>query len=409
MRTIASFYIAFMLPFMLHAQEFGFSISDDKEKAEIPFSLHSNLVVIPLVLNNRLPLKFILDTGVRNAILTEKVYSDILGIPYAKRYTIRGVGGVKLVEAYVTMEVSLSLPGVEGQGQTMLVLEEDYIELRNFMGTDVHGMLGYELFNRFVVSINYQKKQLTLINRETFKPKRNYQQIPITIEDTKPYISLPVVFDDGSVFQSKLLVDTGASHGLLLDPESDENIKIPEATIDANIGRGLGGDIEGQIGRIKSLQIDRHLLSDVVVSYPYPDSYLDSLTSSNVFRHGSIGGEILSRFNVVFDYQNEKMYIKKNASFRKPFFYNLSGITLKAKGSQLNVFEVSEVRPSSYAAKSGLQTGDIIYSVNGVLARHLELRTINGFFNSKPKKKIRLVVVRDGEIKKFMFRLENAI
>src|SRR5689334_22537734 len=175
------------------AQVLGFSLANGKKKVQIPVEIYNNLVVVPVFLNGALPLKFILDTGVRTAILTQKAFTDILNLPYSRKYTISGPGGVKLVDAYVTNNVSLELPGVTGRGHALLVLEEDYLELRNYLGTDVHGILGYELFSRFIIEVDYEKKMLTLMSPDRFKVRRKFKSIPIRIEDTKPYITTPVV------------------------------------------------------------------------------------------------------------------------------------------------------------------------------------------------------------------------
>src|SRR5688500_17163192 len=88
-------------------QTLGFALSDGKTKVQIPIEVTNNLVVVPVVINNALPLKFILDTGVRTAILTQKAFTDILNLSYSRKYTISGPGGVKLVDAYVTNNVTL--------------------------------------------------------------------------------------------------------------------------------------------------------------------------------------------------------------------------------------------------------------------------------------------------------------
>src|SRR5690606_12607009 len=209
------------------AQPLGFSLANGKKKVEIPIEVYNNLVVVPVVLNGTLPLKFILDTGVRTAILTQKSFSDILNLAYTRKYSITGPGGEKMVDAYVTNNVSLTLPGVQGRGHALLVLEEDYLELRNYLGTDVHGILGYELFSRFIVEVDYERKLLTLTLPSAFKKRRRFQTIPIRIQDTKPYMTTSVVLDDGTQLTAKLLVDSGASHGLMLEPTSDRRIHVP--------------------------------------------------------------------------------------------------------------------------------------------------------------------------------------
>jgi len=392
-----------------NGQALGFAIADGKRKVDIPIQIQNNLIVVPVILNDVLPLKFIVDTGVRTAILTQKAYSDILQLPYSRKYTVSGPGGEKLIDAYVTNNVSIALPGVTGKGHALLVLEEDYLELRNYLGTDVHGILGYELFSRFIVKIDYNKKIMTLILPEKFQARKKFQEIPMLVEDTKPFILTSINLSASNSMTAKLLMDTGASHGLMLEPSSDERIVVPLNTVSTVIGRGLGGVITGKTGRIESFKLGEYSLDHVLVNFPDPNSYMDTLKSTLTFRHGSIGGEILSRFTVIFNFPQGKVYFKKNSSFNKKFYLNLSGIDLKAKGSGLNVFEISEVRVQSPADKIGVLQGDILISVNGVLTKNLHLNEINAMLNIKPGKKVSLVIERNKIRYTLTFKLEDQI
>lgn len=403
------FSLFFLAATNLQGQQLGFSINDGKKRVQIPIEVYNNLVVVPVVLNDALPLKFILDTGVRTSILTQKTFSDILNLPYSRKYTISGPGGDKLVDAYVTNNVSLDLPGISGRGHAMLVLAEDYLELRNYLGTDVHGILGYELFSRFIIEIDYQKKLLTLMTPDRFHKRRKFQTLPMVIEDTKPYIVLPLILHDGTSIEAKLLMDSGASHGLMLETTSDPRIKVPEHTVSSLLGRGLGGEIHGKVGRIKSLTIGTNTLENVVANFPDPNSYIDSIKVGNIFRNGAIGGEIMSRFTIIFNFPKERVYMKKNSAFKNTFYYNLSGITVKAKGSALNIFEVTEVRDKSASQRGGILPGDEILSVNGIAAKNLDLNSVNGFFNSKPGRRIKLEISRKGEKLKKEFLLQDQI
>ena len=390
-------------------QGLGFVIADGRKRVEIPIQIENNLIVVPLVLNDVLPLKFIVDTGVRTAILTQKAFSDILDLPYSRKYSVSGPGGVKIIDAYVANNVSLSLPGVTGRGHALLVLEEDYLELRNFLGTDVHGILGYELFSRFIVKIDYNRKIMTLILPEKFRPGKKYEELPMLIEDTKPFILTSLNLTPTSSMTAKLLMDTGASHGLMLEPLSDEKILVPPNTVSTVIGRGLGGVITGKTGRIESLKLGNYTLDNVLANFPDPNSYMDTLKSSLTFRHGTIGGEILSRFTVIFNFPQGKLYLKKNSEFKKKFYMNLSGLDVKAKGSNLDIFEVSEVRKFSPADKIGIKKGDIIHAVNGIPTKSLHLNHINALLNSKPGKKVSIVFEREAIRYKLDFVLESQI
>lgn len=387
----------------------GFVIEGGKKKVQIPFELHNNLIVVPMVLNGMLPLKFIVDTGVQTAIITEKAFTDILNLPYSRKYSISGPGGRKVVNAYITHNVSLELPGIRGEGHALLVLEQDYLELRNYLGTDVHGVLGYELFSRFVVEVDYAKKVLTVSSPPQYKRKRKFEMLKISVEDTKPFIYVPIVLSDGTSLKAKLLMDSGASHGLLLEPSSSSLIRVPDQAVSSIIGRGIGGEIMGKVGRIKSLSLGSERLDDVIANFPDADSYMDSLKLGSTYRNGTIGGEVLSRFTVVFNFSKEEIFLKKNSSFKKPFYYNLSGITIRAKGAKLNVFEIIEVRNHSAAQKADILAGDLIHSVNGVLAAEMDLNTLLGYFNTRPGKKIKVFINRNGIILKRQFTLESQI
>ena len=393
----------------LCGQPLGFSLPEGKKKVQIPIEIYSNLIVVSVVLNHQLPLKFILDTGVRTTILTQKTFTDILNLQYSRKYTISGVGGVNLIEAYITNNVSLTLPGIESNGHAMLVLAEDYLQLRNYLGTDVHGILGYELFSRFIVDVDYERKILTLTVPSNIKKYKKFKSIPIKIEDTKPYLITTITLEDGTKLSAKLLVDTGASHGLMLDPLSDERIHVPEQTISSLIGRGLGGEIFGKIGRIKNMQLGTYTLNNVVTNFPDPNSYYDSLKVGKIFRNGSIGGEVMNRFHIVFNFPEEKIYFKKNSSFKKDFHHNLSGLTIKAKGAQLNIFEITEVRDRSAAQLANLAVGDIIESVNGLGLKSLTLNLVNGMLNDKPGKKVKMEVTRKGNLIKAVLVLADQI
>jgi hypothetical protein len=320
-KLLSLIFIAFS-PLILQAQQvLGFALQEGRNKVRIPIEINNNLVVIPVVINGQLPLKFILDTGVRTAILTEKVFSDILNLTYTRKYTVGGPGGQKFVQAYVTNNVSLDLPpGVHGEGHALLVLEEDYLELRNYLGADVQGILGYELFSRFIVTIDYEKKELILSRPEKFRPRKNMQKLKISVEDTKPYIVTRINMTDSSSVSVKLLIDSGASHGLILEPDSNDTLRVPQAHVNSIIGRGLGGVITGKIGRIGAVDLGKYDVRNVIANFPDPNSYMDTLkTSRSVRRNGAIGGEILSRFRVTFDFPREYLYLKKNSQFKKKF------------------------------------------------------------------------------------------
>ena len=388
-------------------QTIGFDIMNGKDKISIPFESYNNLIVVPVVLNHRMPLRFVLDTGVRTSILTDRTFTDILNISYSRKIPLVGADGDKQIIAYAANGISLKLPGVVGQGQALLVLEEDYLQLKNYLGTEVHGILGYELFSRFIVEIDYEGNTITLHEPYSFKPRNKQRSLPLEILDTKPYIHTNLKLNNGATVAAKLMLDTGASHSLLLDLDSHKELALPENVLRANLGRGLGGDIDGHLGRIHSLEFGKYEFEEVISSWPDEGSFTDVLRKTG--RQGTIGGGILTRFTVTIDYFNGNLYYKRNRNFRNSFEYNMSGITVKALGPKLNHYVISEIRKDSPAAKVDLQVGDEIIAINSHKTNFFSLGQVNNYFRTKEGNKVRLDVLRDDKKLTRKFRLERVI
>lgn len=402
------FITGFLHPGLLSAQAYGYKLMYDKKKVHIPFEIYNNLVVVPVKLNGVVPLNFVVDTGMRSTMITEKLITDILRLPYSRKISLNGPGDYIVLEAYVINSVDIVMDGAIGSDLSILVLDKDYLNLRNHLGTEVHGMLGYDLFNRFIVGLDYNRKLMTLYEPEFFKPPRRYAEIPLSIEDTKPYIFAKIQLNDTSMVYVKLMVDSGASHALMLNPDSHEKINIPEKNFDSQIGVGLGGPIQGKISVIDDVEFDKFKFSNVVTSFPNPESYPDTI--GLVYRNGTIGGELLSRFKVIFDYFNKKIYLKKNpSSYHKDFGYNMSGLTVIADGEDLDIYRITRVKEGSPADEADIRINDIIESVNGIDNEKLELSDLYKIFNYKAGKKVRMSIKRDGAILLKTFKLEDIL
>ncbi|MFC2125322.1 aspartyl protease family protein [Bacteroidota bacterium] len=399
--------LCFTVSLQVSGQKIGYYIDKNKKKVYVPFKLYNNLVVVPVILNNRLPLNFVVDTGVRSSIITDRVITDMLDLPYNRKITINGPGDYTLLEAYVVTQVELAMEGVHGFGQAVLVLEKDYLQLRNYLGTEVHGIIGWDIFNRFVVEFDYVNEVMILHEPKSYKPRNRYSSFPIIIEDTKPYLITKIQVNDSTTLPAKLMIDTGASHAIMLNRRGETEILMPDHSIHADLGRGLGGKITGQIGRISQIEIGDFIFNDLIASFPDPESYPDTISFAN--RNGTLGGEILTRFSVIFDYHKKTIYLKKSSGFKKSFEFNMSGLTVSAKGDGLNTFSVELVRENSPADKVDIREGDVITSINGYQNEDVTLNQIYQLFNSKEGKSIRLGITRKGKNMKKRFDLERIL
>ncbi|WP_420576459.1 PDZ domain-containing protein [Ekhidna sp.] len=388
-------------------KEFGFKMPERTKKIEIPFEQHNNLIIIPVTLNRFLTLKFILDTGVENAILTEKLYADIMDVNYIREITIDGPGLIDSVEAYIANQITFGLPGgVIGHNMNMLVLKEDYLKLSENIGDDVHGIIGYDIFSRFVVDIDYDDNIITLHDPKRYKKSKRSVEVPIEIRGSKPFVNA-TIRQDSQKTKLEIMIDTGASHAALIDYNYLDGIEPPEKTIETRLGRGIAGDIPGHIGRMDSVKIDCFDFSEMLVSAPYDGAYNKIIKRGA--RVGTFGGELLTRFNVTFDYQNSKLYLRKGDDFKSPFEYDMSGLSLNAVGKNLDTLKVVHVDKGSPAFNADIKKGDTIHSINGKSLRYHSLSDIYNLLQSRDGRKIRVKLYRDGGREKVKFRLKRII
>jgi len=372
------------------SQHLGFYVENKGRKARVPFELYNNLIVVQAILNNEYPVNLILDTGVRPTILLDKQFADSVGLEYQRRIDLFGVGDAAPVEASVVIGASLSMNNVQSTNLSILVLENDLLQLERHLGVRVDGILGYDLFSRFVVKINYQKKLIDFYEPSEFVRPPKFRQLDIEIIDSKPMIVMDIMQRNGVPLKANLLVDTGASHALILDPLSEKKIQIPDKHIYANLGRSISGELKGILGRVDYIKFGKYELDDVIVSYIEEASEEDK-------RNGSIGGELLSKFSVIFDYYHHKMYLESNYSFRVPFEYNMSGLEFIAEGLELDNYFIHSIRQGSPSYNIGLFPGDQLVAINNIGEEKLSLAKIYTELSRKEGKEISLTV-RRGDI-----------
>lgn len=91
---------------------------------------------------------------------------------------------------------------------------------------------------------------------------------------------------------------------------------------------------------------------------------------------GILGGEILRRFKVVFDYSRRRMMLEPNSSFSDPYEVGMSGIGFEYDKNNCKLYRIESIEPDSPASEVGLRPGDIVTAID---ARPIEEISSNEF------------------------------
>ena len=348
--------------------------------AGVAFELNSNKVYVPVRVNGKGPYPFVLDTGsVSNVVDAERAKS--LGIAAIGKSEARGAGEGSLPSS-VGKNVDLSANGAATGKQEVEILPINKA-ISFSEGHAVNGLLGSPFFERFVVEIDYAGKQVNFHEPGKFQYRGPAEPIPFEIEHGNISVRANVVLPNGARIAGKFLLDTGWRAALSLNSPfvRDHKLRAMTATIVALTGVGIGGPVTDPIGRISSLEIGRYAIKSPITNFSEATS---GIQAQNDFA-GIIGGEVLRRFTVVFDYPQRRMFLQPNAHFDEPYDFDTSGLYVTAEGKDFRTFKVYKVVFGSPADGAGLREGDQILAINDQLAAKFTLEQIRQMFRQEGK------------------------
>ena len=436
-------FLVFGVQFTVIGQD-GFRLPKGKKKDRISFKLVNNLTVVPVQINGK-ELSFLLDTGVNSTLLFTLNNADSLQMNNATPVKIRGLGDGGDIEALKSANNTLKIGDAVDLNHMVYVVFDQNINFSPRMGVPIHGVLGYDFYKDFVVKTDYDSELITIYDPKLYKPKRcrGCETFEINLVKNKPYMK-NTISAFGKEHEVTLLIDSGASDAIWLFDEGYGITDTPKNYFSDFLGLGLSGGVYGKRSKVAEVSLGSFAFKDVNVAYP------DSLALRNLkitgARNGTLGSDILRRFTVIMDYPSRKITLKKNAFFKMPFHYNMSGLTLEHDGmvpvksikkggaeglkldkndlatSAVNIdvnplftffltpkFVVAELRADSPAALAGVQIGDEVLSINGKPFYKWKLTEINTLFSSKIGRKIVLQLGRNGMKLKKRFTLKKVL
>lgn len=334
--------------FAVPALSGGARIADPSGLTRVPFRLVRDHIHVQAQVDGQ-PVQMLVDTGGVNILLPAAVAR--LKLETEGQLSARGVGEQR-TDVALTRATSLRLGGVAFDQPLFYVI--DFGQLPNVEGEDFDGVIGYELFQRFGVTIDYIKQELVLARPDAFSPPAGAKPVPFTLAERIPIVQGRI---DGRT--ARIAVDTGS--GAAIDLHSpfvrQHDLKRRyDARFEQISGWGVGGPMRAWPVRLGELEIGGFALPDVAASLYTGDK--GAFASPDV--DANLGGRVLGRFTVAFDYAGKRMYLAPNARYGEPFRNDRSGMALLRDGDAI---KVHEVLPGAPAAAAGLEAGDRIVRI----------------------------------------------
>ncbi|HYL76205.1 MAG TPA: aspartyl protease family protein [Bryobacteraceae bacterium] len=371
-------------------------------QAVIPVEVYQEHVYVPVRVNGGETAWFFLDSGAGGSTIG-KAWAEKIALPFAGALNAQGAAGSAGVA--LAKDVVFNLQGLEFPIHSAAVM--DFSAALPMIGRRWEGVLGYDLLSRTVVRVDYEHKQITVSDPATFVPNPQAAALAVTFLGNWPLVIAKVLLPGAAApIETKVFIDSGASGLTLSTPFTNANHVVDSVRRKVSSSAyGAGGISTRYAGRIAGIQLGPYTLHNPVAAFS-PGTKEGILASPDI--GALVGGEILERFTVTFDYPHHQILLEPNSHFSDPFPANTSGLSLVAKGDGFQQIESDAIEPGSPAAKAGLRPGDVLVTIDGHPATEFTLENIDKMFQH-PGRTIHLTVNRNGRVLTCIMKLTSRI
>lgn len=276
------------------------------------------------------------------------------------------------------------------------------LQLKPTGGDFIDGLLGTSYFMQNALGINFIKQYIINYSSTDSINLSGFSCVNIQTIGHSPAINVAIKINDTLTISGNFIVDIGSPATTI------NSYAVAQYALDKNVTRkaryytkyaGIGGDSAGYDFVSDSVSIAGFTFKKPTISYSidtagffYDDGYL-----------GILGSSLLSRFHLIFDFKNSKLYFKPNSSFNDPFIYDRMGFTFNDRSKTRGGWIVASLTEGSEAEKCGLRTDDIIKKVNGVAVESIPYLLQKSYFDNIDR--VNLELQRDDSLFNVSFDL----
>jgi hypothetical protein len=339
--------------------------------AELSFDLFHNRIYLPVEVNGHKGFSMIVDTGAAMTGLSE-VSAQTLQLEHKGHARVGGNGSATLPISFAE-DVTLQIGEATLEEKKVAVVP--YYDLEISEGRPVAGILGIELFRRYVVVVDYGTRTLALYEPKSFIYKGNGEVVSLEFgKGPMPIFHASIYVNGHDPIIATLSVDSGTYSGLRLYSPfvKKQHLLQPAPPILDSFGFGLGGEFPEKLGRVQALTIGTLNIQQPVTSFPEAQH---GVTASDI-NDGTIGGAVLRQFKVTFDYSRNQMMLDPIGNVSAPFPTDTSGLVIGSQGPELKIVSIRHVLADTPAAAAGVRDGDTIISINGTESQALGVEGI---------------------------------
>jgi len=279
----------------------------------IPFTMHNGKPLLEVEINGK-PAKLMIDNGV----LWDQVWLfgsplvEALELKPEEEGTIEGAGDGDPTAAYTSENLTLEFEDIIFLEQPVIVSPKAAGFAGMFPGTD--GQLCNTFFKHFIVEFDFVRNEVLLHDPKQFKYSRRGSVLDLQLDPSGTH-SVPFSFEmnDGKTYEGRVDVDFGGIHALKIALNNRHQLPLPD-NVNETRSFGAQGESHEYFGYIRSMTIGPY-------TFQHPMAWFGDGKTSRIHPDnlGVIGLPLFMKFDITFDYLNNKIYLEPNAHFGEPF------------------------------------------------------------------------------------------
>jgi len=256
-----------------------------------------NNMVLHAVLNELDTLDLMLHTAASEMTLIESVTDRLRSINYGSPDSVKSWGGSS------TSRISSG-----NSLQIGKMLWEDILIWENkHSGQETDGKIGMDFFKSKVLEINYEENYI-VVHKELPKLRTDYEEMPLELMSGMRFLKGTLSLGEES-YENLFLIHSGYAGSLLLDDEFAQKYDLEKSLdiIDQQILKdSYGNELKTLKAILPGFQMGTTRFNQVPIGF-----FSGAIGRQKM---SVMGGDLLKRFNWMFDLKEERLYVRANAN-----------------------------------------------------------------------------------------------
>lgn len=355
--------------------------------ADVPFDLVRGAMFVKVMINDKGPYTFLVDTGATACAITPEVADEYLQLPRAGEMTVSTMGSIREVPVALMSRISVGMARADNL-KALLIPDNG---LSQFAGRRVDGVLGASFLWRSPVQFDFPAQRLRFypathdISKMTADaPWAGHTTLKLKGAPNSPSCAaLMRVALNGSA-PRWLMLDTGAN-SLVLREATAQQVKARSAPFGSTSISALGPRRNSKYWLLDSVRVAGLTVENVQAHTPIP---------WGDWTEEQLGTDALDQFRVTIDVSRKIARLERD---RVPDRFGDSpwGVGLLVVPGDTGA-RVTTVRPGSDAALQGIAADDVLEMVDDQEASTLAEEELNGALKPPPGSSV-VVLVRSAD------------